>query len=114
MAESSDKVPIALVGPDDVEFCSPPVSPGVVQAQGKGVWGLCHRLRALGARWVVTPHESGDGGACAGAAGPTGRCDGEVTRVSGGASCGRRRVQIHGVAGGPAPRKAGFSGGIHA
>lgn len=26
MAENSDKVPIALVGPDDVEFCSPPVS----------------------------------------------------------------------------------------
>ncbi|KAK1342100.1 hypothetical protein QTO34_016853 [Cnephaeus nilssonii] len=24
MAENSDKVPIALVGPDDVEFCSPP------------------------------------------------------------------------------------------
>lgn len=26
MTENSDKVPIALVGPDDVEFCSPPVS----------------------------------------------------------------------------------------
>ncbi|XP_004707967.1 leukocyte cell-derived chemotaxin 1 isoform X2 [Echinops telfairi] len=25
MAQNSDKVPIALVGPDDVEFCSPPV-----------------------------------------------------------------------------------------
>ncbi|XP_036313702.1 leukocyte cell-derived chemotaxin 1 isoform X3 [Pipistrellus kuhlii] len=25
MAESSDKVPIALVGPDDMEFCSPPI-----------------------------------------------------------------------------------------
>lgn len=26
MTENSDKVPIALGGPDDVEFCSPPVS----------------------------------------------------------------------------------------
>ena len=26
MTEHSDKVPIAMVGPDDVEFCSPPVS----------------------------------------------------------------------------------------
>lgn len=26
LTESSDKVPIALVGPEDVEFCSPPVS----------------------------------------------------------------------------------------
>lgn len=26
MTENSDKVPIALVGPDEVEFCSPPVS----------------------------------------------------------------------------------------
>uniref|UniRef100_A0A2K6A6N8 Leukocyte cell-derived chemotaxin 1 n=1 Tax=Mandrillus leucophaeus TaxID=9568 RepID=A0A2K6A6N8_MANLE len=25
MTENSDKVPIALVGPDDVEFCSPPI-----------------------------------------------------------------------------------------
>lgn len=26
MAENSDKVPITMVGPDDTEFCSPPVS----------------------------------------------------------------------------------------
>lgn len=26
MTENSDKVPITMVGPEDVEFCSPPVS----------------------------------------------------------------------------------------
>lgn len=26
MTETSDKVPITMVGPEDVEFCSPPVS----------------------------------------------------------------------------------------
>ncbi|XP_008058261.2 leukocyte cell-derived chemotaxin 1 [Carlito syrichta] len=35
MTESSDKVPIARAGPDDVEFCSPPVS------AARGSWSRC-------------------------------------------------------------------------
>lgn len=34
MAENSDKVPITLVGPDDIEFCSPPVSSPWVPSPG--------------------------------------------------------------------------------
>lgn len=36
MAENSDKVPITLVGPDDVEFCSPPVSTAGISSPPAG------------------------------------------------------------------------------
>lgn len=56
MTENSDKVPIALVGPDDVEFCSPPVSTargpqtcGGPNAPVPGLRVACHRIWEVGA-----------------------------------------------------------------
>lgn len=89
MAENCDKVPIALVGPDDVEFCSPPVSSsgipspaaGLVRTQGLGFARV--RIRRQG---FVSPNV-GEGGeqtgspkrvwGDAGAVGFSDRCEGE-------------------------------------
>lgn len=118
MTENSDKVPIALVGPDDVEFCSPPVSiargpqsgyrvgpqagPGLrvgvrIPYRGSGICATkCERWEQIGAPKCMW----GDAHACS-CAESTGFPDGcegaDGKEVKMGGSCGWWGVQIRGA-----------------
>lgn len=114
MTENSDKVPIALVGPDDVEFCSPPVSTArEPQNAGSGSPVLGQRFVPpnLGGGSKLRCPNVGLGGAprvclCRGAGIPRG-CEGARVRRERRVAGGEPRGDV------PAPRKV-CPGHIHA